>query len=477
MLFNSFQFLIFLPVVISIYFALAAQWRRLFLLLASYFFYMCWRPEYVLLIIVSTVIDYYAGLEMGKQVSKQRRKKYLVLSLLSNLGILTAFKYYNLFSSSVNEIPIFHNSGFALPVHHLLLPVGISFYTFQTLSYSIDVYRGKQKAERNFITFSLYVTFFPQLVAGPIERSTRLLPQFYRHHEFNPANFVTGLRLILWGFFKKVLIADRLAIYVDAVFNNQAHHGGQSLFLATVFFSIQIYCDFSGYSDIAIGSAKMMGYDLMENFRRPYFSRSIRDFWTRWHISLSSWFRDYLYISLGGNRVVKWRWYYNLFIVFLVSGLWHGANWTFLLWGAIHGTYLIVAIVAKKSMTRISDFLLPGKWSRIRPVVQMFLTYALVCFAWIFFRANSVADAFEIVHKIALFEGPVYFGKIYYIAYALFGIGLLFLVELKQESNRFGFEFLFHPRRPVRYFSYASLIILILLIGVFDGGQFIYFQF
>ncbi len=360
---------------------------------------MCWKPEYVILIIISTIIDYYSGIMMEQEEKVENRKKFLYLSLFSNLGLLFTFKYFNFFSNSVLTVLNSFNLFYDSPTFKLLLPVGISFYTFQTLSYSIDVYKGKQKAEHHLGYFALYVSFFPQLVAGPIERSTRLLPQFYKKHEFNSKRVSDGIKLILWGFFKKVVIADRLAILVNHIYNDVQSYHGVTLLLATYFFAFQIYCDFSGYSDIAIGSAQILGYDLMKNFDRPYYAKSISEFWKRWHISLSTWFRDYLYIPLGGNRVNKARWYFNLFVTFLVSGLWHGANWTFVIWGAIHGIYLIIAIWTKSIVDRFYLFIkLSNNW--IRKIIDIFVTFHLVLFAWIFFRANSFSDAIYVIKNI-----------------------------------------------------------------------------
>ena len=356
MLFNSLEFIIFFPIVVAAYFALKPKYRWILLLLASYYFYMAWNYKYIVLILISTTIDYFAGINIHRSNNPRTRKALLLVSLVANLGLLFFFKYFNFFGDSINylfdKINIFYN----IPAYHYLLPVGISFYTFQTMSYTIDIYNGKQEPERHFGRFALFVSFFPQLVAGPIERSVNLLPQFRKHYDFDYERVKNGILLMVWGFFKKVVIADRLAEYVNMVYNHPHDFGGLHNMIATFFFSFQIYCDFSGYSDIAIGSAMIMGYTLMTNFRRPYFSMSIREFWQRWHISLSTWFRDYVYIPLGGNRVVKWRWYYNLFITFLVSGLWHGAEWTFVIWGALHGFYLIFAIWTTKLRENFNRF-------------------------------------------------------------------------------------------------------------------------
>jgi len=358
-----------------------------------------------------------------------------------------------------------------MPEFTLLLPVGISFYTFQAVGYTMDVYRGKIKAEKNLGIYALFVSFFPQLVAGPIERTENLLPQFYRHHTFDYNKAVSGAKLMIWGYFMKVVVADRLALYVDSVYNNADLHNGTSLLLATVFFAFQIYCDFGGYSNIAIGCAKIMGFDLMTNFKRPYFSTTIQEFWQRWHISLSTWFRYYLYIPLGGNRVSKYRNYWNVFVTFAVSGLWHGAAWTFVIWGALNGIYQIVEKSFKNAKNKINET------SILRKTTNIFITFLLTCFAWIFFRANSISDAFVIIKKIIVSHGKLYIGdSIAFFIYSLFGIGVLlavdFRVEFLKRKNPMPIT-----SRIIRYAWYTSLVIFILLVGVLDGGQFIYFQF
>jgi len=308
---------------------------------------MAWMPEYAIILVISTIIDFFCGYKMNSITEQAQKKSYLYLSLISNLGILFTFKYFNFFKTISTDILAQFHIEQALPTFPLLLPMGISFYTFQTMSYSIDVYHEKVKAEKHLGIFALFVTFFPQLVAGPIERSGNLLPQFYKHTKFEYERITSGLKLMAWGFFKKIVIADRLAQFVNYVYNDPYEYQGIYLVTATIFFAFQIYCDFSAYSDIAIGSARVLGFDLMKNFNRPYFSKSIDEFWKNWHISLSTWFKDYIYIPLGGNRVVKWRWYYNLFITFLISGFWHGANWTFVVWGALHGFYLVFSHATK----------------------------------------------------------------------------------------------------------------------------------
>ncbi|MCP4632314.1 MAG: MBOAT family protein [candidate division Zixibacteria bacterium] len=475
MLFNSIHFLLFFPIVILIYFAIPHRYRWILLLTASYYFYMCWKVEYILLIITSTLIDYYAGIQMGKTHVKRKRKKYLVLSLLTNLGLLFSFKYFNFLNESMRAAFDHFNLFYNIPYFNILLPVGISFYTFQTLSYSIDVYRGKIEPERHLGIFALYVAFFPQLVAGPIERSSRLLPQFYKKFNFDGERITSGLTLLLWGFFKKLVIADRLAIVVDAVFNNQANHSGVTLAVVAYLFTIQIYCDFSGYSDIAIGAARIMGFNLMTNFKNPFLTKSIDEFWKRNHISLSSWFRDYLYIALGGNRVSKWRWYFNIFITFVISGIWHGANWTFAVWGAIHGFYLIFSIWIADYRKKLYEFLGIYKIPRLHKFFAIIITFTLHSFSMIFFRALSISDAFDIIRKIFTFEGSLFIGDASIFVYSMFAVFFLFMVEVKQDF--FANKLTFLKSGLGKQFMCVVLLIIILLIGVFDGGQFIYFQF
>lgn len=467
MLFNSVGFLLFFPIVVVVYFLLPSRFRWVFLLIASYYFYMNWKPVYALLISFSTLTTYLSAFFIESK--KEYKKFFLVSNLVINLGILFVFKYFNFINESVFFWLSQMNLRWEVPNLNLLLPVGISFYTFQAIGYTIDVYRGELKAEKNLGVYALFVSFFPQLVAGPIERAKNLLPQFYEKHVFTYSNAVQGLRLMLLGYFMKVVVADRLSTYVDAVYNNLPHHNGMSLLIATLFFSIQIYCDFAGYSSIAIGAARIMGFRLMQNFNRPYFSASITEFWRRWHISLSTWFKDYFYIPLGGNRVPKNRNYFNLFLTFLVSGIWHGANWTFVIWGSIHGVYQIVEKLFKV-----------GKVSQtINPFLKFFrilLTYMLVLFSWIFFRANNLDDAGLIINKIFLqidkpFINPVVF------FYGIIALGVLFLLEISQEL-KWGERFFFKEKfRIYRSLSYVILTIIIVFFGVFDSSQFIYFQF
>ena len=492
MLFNSLHFMAFFPLVVGAYYALPHRHRWALLLAASYYFYMCWKAEYAVLILVSTAIDYVASVRMAAHSERRKRRGWLGLSLASNLGILFAFKYFNFFSESVRATLLRFDVFVDVPAFDVLLPVGISFYTFQTLSYTIDVYRGQLEPERNFGRFAVYVAFFPQLVAGPIERASRLLPQFREEHRFDYGRLMSGLELMAWGFFKKVVIADRLSVYVNQVYNHPGDYPGLPSIVATYLFAFQIYCDFSGYSDIAIGSARVMGFDLMKNFERPYLSRSISEFWRRWHISLSTWFRDYLYIPLGGNRTSKSRWYANVLIVFVVSGLWHGANWTFVVWGALHGVYLVAALVTAQLRRRVVSAMgLRPRWHR---ALQVGITFHLVLLSWVFFRANSVSDAFTLLGSawaglggqlaalLAFDFGEVTQDVVYAVGlgrpeFAL-SVGLIGLLVVKEWLEEHGRPVVSPERAQLMRLAWADmLVVAILFLGVFGEQAFIYFQF
>lgn len=502
MLFNSIVFCIFFPVVTALYFILPHKWRWALLLMASFFFYMAFLPIYVLILVVTIVVDYFAGLYIEKAVGS-KRKLYLIASLVANIGFLCFFKYYDFIIENINallsiSLPYLKDlwiSGWIMEYNNIInahlnqwlgtdlsflrnviLPIGLSFHTFQAMSYTIEVYRKNQKAERHFGIYALYVMFYPQLVAGPIERPQNMLHQFREKHNIDYSQIAGGLKLMLFGLFKKVVIADRLAIYVDAVYNNPDQHNSITLIVATIFFAFQIYCDFSAYSEIAIGAAKVMGFKLMTNFNRPYFSRNISEFWKRWHISLSSWFMDYLYIPLGGSRVKIPRWFFNLFIVFIISGIWHGADWTFVFWGAINGFYLISAIVIGKKRDKVYRRLGINMDSNIFRFYQIITTFILACFAWIFFRANNLDDAFTIVATIFQFGGSLWISNPSMMLYSLMGIFLLIFIEYNQEFFNRSVPYI-RLNRAYRYGLYAGMAISILLFGVFDGGQFIYFQF
>lgn len=472
MLFNSLHFVAFFIVVTTLYFALEDKHRWKLLLFSSCYFYMTFVPVYILILGFTIVVDYFAGILIEETPGKKKRL-YLILSIIANVGVLAVFKYYNFLNDNLTYLLGSFGYQNEVPYLSILLPIGLSFHTFQAMSYTIEVYRGNQKAERHFGIYSLYVMFYPQLVAGPIERPQNMLPQFHAKHRFNYDDVVQGLRLMLWGLFKKVVIADRLAIYVDAVYNNSGQHSAVTLIVATIFFAFQIYCDFSGYSDIALGTARVMGYKLMVNFRRPYLATSIKEFWSRWHISLSTWFRDYVYVPLGGNRVTIPRWYLNLFIVFMISGLWHGASWTFIIWGALHGLYQVFGILLKN----VNSYKLFGS-ALVSNIVHGLVTFALVCFAWIFFRANNVEDALLISESILTFkEGGLFLGSVAGFAYSILWILFLLLVEYTQEHYSEKIKVFSSPVKAIRYAGYATLIVLMLLFGVFNGGQFIYFQF
>jgi D-alanyl-lipoteichoic acid acyltransferase DltB (MBOAT superfamily) len=427
---------------------------------------MSWQPIYGCLILFATAVSWLTAIGFEK---KTGRKKILLIScLVICFGILFIFKYANFISASINNLFTGLHIQMQIPFLNVLLPVGISFYTFQIVGYVIDVYKGNIRAEKNFYIYALFVSFFPQLVAGPIERAGNLLPQFHRVHRFDTSNLTKGLRLVLWGYFMKVVVSDRLSIYVESVYSNVPHHNGTSLLLATFFFAFQIYCDFGGYSNIAIGCAKIMGFDLMTNFRRPYLATSVVDFWRRWHISLSTWFKDYLYIPLGGNRCGKYRNYYNLLVTFIVSGIWHGANWTFIIWGALNGIFQVIekmfAGTKKKS-------------SKLIYLTNILITFVLVSMTWVFFRANSVADSFLILKKIAIDHGMIFINTIGTMIYGVLGILMLIISDIFQEKNN-GVHYFLENRRPlVRSISYIVICLIILAFGVFDTSQFIYFQF
>ena len=481
MLFNSAEFAIFFPVVAILYFLTPHRFRWLLIVLASYYFYMSWKPEYALLILFSTIVDYGVARHMARLTDQKARRPYLMISVFVNLGLLFAFKYLNFFSDSARAVLNQFNLFYDVPRLDVLLPVGISFYTFQTLSYTIDVYRGDKQPETHFGIFAAYVSFFPQLVAGPIERATTLMPQFYQQMTFDTTRIVSGLQLMAWGVFQKVVIADRLAVAVNNVYGDVTNYTGVALWIATYFFAFQIFCDFAGYSNIAIGAARVLGFELMENFRRPYFARSVREFWQRWHISLSTWFRDYLYIPLGGNRTSQSRWFFNLFIVFVVSGLWHGANWTFVIWGALHGLYLIGAIWTQPFWHGVAEKIGLTRYPLAHQWVQRLTTFHLVVFAWIFFRANTLGDAFYIVRN--LFVGLDWSGSYGIDIGGRYELLLIVCLLLAMETIHAWQEWWSvrqtWARMPLvmRWAAYYVLIAVILMFGRFGVEEFIYFQF
>jgi D-alanyl-lipoteichoic acid acyltransferase DltB (MBOAT superfamily) len=481
MLFNSFAFCAFFPLVTALYFLIPHRGRWAFLLGASYFFYAWWEPAYLVLIFASTLIDYGAGRAMGRRTEKRARRKYLILSLAGNLGMLGTFKYFNFFNESLRTLCGWVSLGYDVPALDVLLPVGISFYTFQSLSYTIDVYRGDRDPERHLGVFALYVSFFPQLVAGPIERSTHLIPQFYERHRFQFDDLAAGARLMLWGFFLKIAVADRLAVYVDAVYSDIQSFQGVTLLIATYFFAFQIFADFAGYSYIAIGAARIMGFSLMENFRRPYFAPSPSRFWGEWHISLSTWFRDYVYIPLGGNRVPRYRFYLNVLAVFLVSGLWHGAHWNMVIWGAFHGAIVIIQVATFPMRDRLALATGYARMPRVQHLVQLTVTFYLIAAGWVFFRSASLGEALLIFKRMAtgLFtDNHVYVATgtptTFLISLAL--VAFVLMVQGAQGDRSMG-EFFQAMRRPTRWIVYYALVFGTLLFGNFEGSQFIYFQF
>lgn len=493
MLFNSIDFLIFFSVVIPLYFILPYRFRVLMLLLASCYFYMFFVPIYIVILFSTIVIDYFAGILIEKSEGK-KRKAFLLLSLIANIGILSYFKYFNFLNENLTLLLHSLHVNNTIPNLSILLPIGLSFHTFQAMSYTIEVYRRKQQSERNFITYALYVMFFPQLVAGPIERPQNLLHQFKEKHTFDYCRVTSGLKLMAWGLFKKVVIADRLSSMVGFVYDNPTIFNGLPIVLSTIFFSIQIYCDFSGYSDIAIGSARIMGIDLMKNFDRPYASRSIPEFWRRWHISLSTWFKDYLYIPLGGNKRKRGRVFLNLMIVFLISGLWHGASWNFIIWGAIHGSLIILYMIFSGLFKSKNEKVINWVQRFFKNAISIVIVFCLTSIAWIFFRARTFDDAKYLLNHLPRdFSGQlirmktftldewishVYLGtsRVNFII-AVSGIIVLLLIEYFQA--KFNLVRRISSSIPVvRFSAYAILLLVILYFGVFDKNiQFIYFQF
>ena len=480
MLFNSLDFAIFLPIVFLLYwFVVHKNVRRqnFLIVVASYIFYGWWDWRFLSLILFSTLVDYSMGRALKKENRPVPRKIYLWISILVNLGFLGFFKYYNFFLE--NFIHAFSVLGMELKANSLniVLPVGISFYTFQTLSYTIDVYRKKLEPTNDFIAFTAFVSFFPQLVAGPIERATHLLPQFYKKRTFDYAKAVDGMRQILWGLFKKIVIADNCAEYANQIFNNSGEYSGSTLFLGALFFTFQIYGDFSGYSDIAIGTSRLFGFDLMRNFAFPYFSRDIAEFWRRWHISLSTWFRDYLYIPLGGSRGGTWMKIRNTFIIFLVSGFWHGANWTFIVWGGLNALYFLPLLLVGKNRRNLGIVSQGKLLPNLREAFQMGITFTLTVLAWIFFRANNLGHALRYIRDIftsAIISIPEVFPRLVVVLIILF-IG----VEWLQREKEHGLVITAQSKlsnRPLRWLTYIGIIIAIFAFG---GSQqeFIYFQF
>ena len=485
MLFNSYGYLFFFPIVFFIYWMIKPEKFRIqniLLIVASYIFYACWDYRFLFLLIFSTSLDYFTGLKIFQSQSKRQKKIWLFVSLIINLGILGFFKYYNFFIESFSDLLMFLGFQPNIWTLKIILPVGISFYTFHGLSYVLDIYNEKIKPTRNVIDYSLFVSFFPLLVAGPIERATHLLPQLQRPKYFNRSTAVDGLKQILWGLLKKIVIADNCAVIVDQVFSNHETMPAHALILGAIFFTFQIYGDFSGYSDIALGSARLLGIELLRNFNYPYFSRDIAEFWRRWHISLTTWFKDYLYIPLGGSRGSTWMSVRNTFIVFLLSGFWHGANWTFIFWGVIHVLYFLPLLLTKSNRKNVVSVAFGRKVPTSKEFFQMGLTFVLVAFAWIFFRAENISQAFSYISNVfspSFFSfdiGNYQIGGRSKVLMTLLLIIAFVCVEWLGREKQYAIADLGIKKKWKRYALYYSILIIILLLGE-EGQQFIYFQF
>ncbi len=475
MLFNSIEFIFYFIFVTFAYYKLPHRYRWILLVAASCIFYMWFIPKYILILFTTIIVDYFAGIYIEKSSNLAQRKAILIFSVIITCIVLVFFKYFSFLEKNIEFIAQQLGWNYSITGLKVILPIGLSFHTFQSLSYVIEVYRGNQKAEKNFGIYTLYVMFYPQLVAGPIERPQNLLHQFYEEHQFNIEEIFEAGKRIGWGLFKKIVIADRLAFYVNKAYENPSSFSGLTLTICTVFFAIQIYCDFSGYSDIAIGAARAMGFKLMENFDRPYFSKSISEFWRRWHISLSTWFKDYVYVSLGGNRVGYLRLQYNLMITFLISGLWHGANWTFIVWGGLNGVYLVIENTIKKfrkTQLKVNNIILS---------VQNIFVFAIICIAWIYFRAEDISTGNYILKKIvfnteSIENYTLLFSKNELI-YCLILILFLFSVEFLQKTPS-PLVWIKSKNRAMRWLFYYFIIFSILFLMPFDSHQsFIYFQF
>lgn len=486
MLFNSLQFALFLPIVFTLYWFVTNKSLNLqnaLLLISSYFFYACWDWRFMFLLMFSTLLDYFTGLKMQHAENNHAKKNWFWLSIIVNLSFLGIFKYYNFFTESFASAMASIGWQVNPLMITVILPVGISFYTFHGLSYVIDIYKDRIKAEQNFVDYAVFVSFFPLLVAGPIERATHLLPQIKKERTFDYNKAVDGLRQILWGLFKKVVIADKCAEFANQAFNNSMEVNGSTLLLGAIFFTFQIYGDFSGYSDIALGSARLFGIELLRNFSYPYFSRDIAEFWRRWHISLSSWFKDYLYIPLGGSSGGNWMRIRNTFIIFIVSGFWHGANWTFIVWGALNALFIMPSIIMKTNRNYI-DIVAKGKlWPTTKDLFQIIITFILTVFAWIFFRAESIHHAINYIEGIfssSLFSSPQ-FEEMKQAYTTMILVGIFIVIEWLGREKQYAIEKLGHNwKRPFRYaFYYAIIIMIFIKIFLFTGHeqQFIYFQF
>lgn len=501
MAFHSFQFLVFFPVVLAIYYGLPQRFRKIVLLAAGYYFYMCFKPEYVIILAGTTLIDHYLGRRIGASpMPSKTRRRWLILGLVHNIGMLMALKYLDFINESIAALLKSINILYNAEALKFVVPVGISYYTFKKISYLIDVYRETIAPEKRLVDFALYVSFFPEIMSGPIDRAGKLIPQFSEKAVFDYQRVTDGMKLIAWGLFKKLVIADRLAIFVNRVYDHPYQFEGVSLLAATLYFSIQIYCDFSGYTDIALGLGKLMGLELTENFDRPYFARSIREFWKRWHISLSSWLMDYLFLPIAywvsrkieNPRLLKikaetWAYVTGIMITFLLCGLWHGARWTYVIWGAIHGFYLAASFASKKLRRKLNKKLHFKRSAVVPNLLRSLTTFGMVTFAWIFFRANSLADAGYIVTR--MFSGwsktlsvqglvdAVHFGLLKKeLAVAAVSVLFLLLVHLLRKKDTFE-QWLIKQPPAARWTFYLGLVLWILTFGESGAGSFIYFNF
>ena len=490
MLFNSLDFAVFFPIVFILYWIVAKHLtlRNVLILVASYVFYGWWDWRFLFLIAISTLVDFFVGKAIYKSENTSKRKQLLSISLLVNLGFLIYFKYTNFFIDTfVDSFKLF-GKELEISTLNIILPVGISFYTFQTLSYTIDIYRKQLQPTNNLLAFSAFVAFFPQLVAGPIERASHLLPQFYKTYKFNYKLVKSGLLLMAFGLFKKMIIADRAALYVNEVYNNVDDYNGVGYMYATILFAFQIYCDFSGYSDIAIGLGRTMGFDLMKNFNSPYISKSLTEFWRRWHISLSTWFRDYLYIPLGGNKKGNYRTYANIFIVFVVSGFWHGAAMTFVIWGAIHGLILMIEKGSFKFRQKLFNKVGLNKSNFSNHLFFGLIIFFIVCVAWVFFRANTLSDSYQVVWGMfnSFNLGDLFNKETYLIGFKpnefkIITISILFLFIIESIHNKYNLIKLLNKQGIIfRWQVYACIVLSIIIFGIYGDRniqEFIYFQF
>lgn len=486
MLFNSIDFLIFFPIVLLLYYVINNKRKNLFLLIASYYFYMSWNAKYLILLIISTIITFFSGILLEK--NKINKKIILFLTIFLNLVILFYFKYFNFGFELIKSILSIFNISIKNKTFDILLPVGISFYIFQALSYTIDVYRKKVKAEKNFVNYALFVSFFPQLVAGPIERSKNLLNQFSKPKKFEEEKFISGLILIIWGLFLKIVLADRMSLFIDIVYNNYSYFSGMYLIVATILFAFQLYCDFYGYSVIARGSARMLGVELMDNFKYPYLSTSVKSFWKRWHISLTTWFKDYLYVPLGGNRKGKIRTYINILIVFLLSGLWHGADLSFVMWGVINGFYYIIGDVINPLKEKINSISIFN--NKIFNVFEVIITFLLIDFSYIFFRSKNIHEAFKIIISIfktnnfnIIFDESIYYCRLNQSNFIVVLVSLLILliVDYLKYKNMEISDYISKQKSIIISTFIIVSVCIILIFGIygpaFNSNDFIYFQF